>query len=191
MRPAPTLLLASLAWLPAPARAAAEPLALQLDAQRSRIEFTLGATLHEVKGSLRLVEGAIRFEPSGGPASGRIVVDATSAATGNQARDRDMHGKVLESARFPRIVFAVDRIEGTLQRGGHSELRLHGTLELHGTSRAVSMPVVATVAGDTVTATGSLTVPYVDWGLRDPSSFVLRVDKEVRVTVRATGKLGG
>jgi polyisoprenoid-binding protein YceI len=199
MKPALGVLLTCLAWMPAsaappvppPAPAAEGPLTLQLDAQRSRIEFTLGATLHEVKGSLRLVEGSIRFEASGGAASGRIVVDATSAATGNEARDRTMHGKVLESARFPRIVLAVDRLDGAFHPTGRSELRLRGTLELHGTSRPIAMPVVATVAGDAVTATGSLTVPYVDWGLRDPSTFLLRVDREVRVNVRATGRLAG
>jgi polyisoprenoid-binding protein YceI len=175
----------------APPPAASEPLALQLDAKRSRVEFTLGATLHEVKGSLRVSEGSIRFEPQGGAASGRVVIDATSAATGNESRDRDMHGKVLESARFPRIVLAVEQVEGAFQRTGRSELRLRGTLELHGASHPVTIPVVATVKGDSVTATGSLTVPYVEWGLHDPSTFVLRVAKQVRVTVQAVGKLAG
>ena len=76
---------------------------LALDPARSRVSFSLGATLHTVHGELDLVRGELRFEPSGGVASGEIVVDARSARTGIDARDREMHEKVLESERFPEI----------------------------------------------------------------------------------------
>ncbi|HEX9943749.1 MAG TPA: YceI family protein [Thermoanaerobaculia bacterium] len=170
---------------------AAETLTFELDPAATRIEFTFGATLHTVNGSLRARQGTVQVDTGSGAASGWIVLDATSAQTGNSRRDRKMHEKILESRRFPDIVFDVQRVSGRLNRVGRSELQVHGTLDFHGDRRPFALPVVAATEGDQVTATGTVTVPYVEWGLRDPSFFLLRVEKEVRVTVKAAGRLTG
>ncbi|HVT15892.1 MAG TPA: YceI family protein [Thermoanaerobaculia bacterium] len=172
-----------------PAGASAELLTLELDPAKTTVQFGFGATLQHVTGDLRFQQGSIRFDTDTGAASGQLVVDATSAKTGVGRRDRKMHQKILESARFPKVIFAVDRIDGKLNRNGRNELQLHGMLELHGVRRPASMPVVATVRGDRVTASGYLVVPYLEWGMRDPSYLLLRVQKEVRVTVSTAGHL--
>jgi polyisoprenoid-binding protein YceI len=77
----------------------AEPVTFELDATVTTIEFTFGATLHTVDGTLHAKEGTIHIDPEAGTASGRIVIDATSAKTGNDRRDRKMHEKILESQR--------------------------------------------------------------------------------------------
>ena len=53
------------------------------------------------------------------------------------------------------------------------------------------MSVSAALArdGETVRATGKLVVPYVAWGMHDPSVFVLRVAKVVEVSFTAVGAL--
>jgi polyisoprenoid-binding protein YceI len=167
----------------------AQTLTFQLDPAKTSVQFTFGATLHTVRGSLRAKEGAVRLDPSTGTATGRILLDATSAQTGNSHRDRKMHEKILESRRFPDIVFNVERFSGSLHRTGRSDLELHGTLEMHGTRRPIGLPATATVNGDQVVASAVLLVPYMDWGLPDPSFFVLRVAKEVRVEIKAYGRL--
>jgi polyisoprenoid-binding protein YceI len=169
----------------------AETLTLQLDPARTTVQFTFGATLHTVRGTLQAKEGTIRFDPATGSAEGWVLLDATSAQTGNARRDRKMHEKVLESRRFPDITFNVERISGTVNRGGRSDLQLHGTLDWHGTRRPLALPAVATVNGDQVTATGFTTIRYMEWGLPDPSFFLLRVAKEVRVEIKASGRLSG
>jgi len=164
-------------------------LTFELDPKATFITFTFGATLHSVTGALQAKHGSIKIDTKTGAASGWIVMDTTSANTGNSRRDRKMHEKILESRRFPDIVFDVQRVSGNINRTGKSDLQLHGYLDFHGDRRFIAMPVVAKAEGNHVSATGSLVIPYVEWGLKDPSFFLLRVEKEVRVTVKAAGRL--
>jgi polyisoprenoid-binding protein YceI len=170
---------------------AAETVTFELDPAATVVELTFGATLHTVHGSLRARQGTVQVDTNTGAASGWIVLDATSARTGNARRDRKMHEKILESRRFPDIVFDVQRVSGRINRAGRSELQLQGILDFHGDRHPVTLPVVATTEGNRVTAAGSLVIPYVKWGLRDPSFLLLRVAKEVRVTVKAAGRIAG
>jgi polyisoprenoid-binding protein YceI len=168
---------------------AAEPLTFTLDPAATTVEIGFGATLHSVAGSLRVKEGKIDFDPATGQASGRIVIDATSATTGVGRRDKKMHGKILESPKYPDMVFTVERVSGTLNRAGRSDIELHGILDMHGVQRPMDLIATTKADGDRVTAVGRVTIPYREWGMADPSFFILRVEKEVRVQVKASGRL--
>jgi polyisoprenoid-binding protein YceI len=170
---------------------AAETLTFTLDPQATTIEFGFGATLHSVEGSLRAKEGKIDFDPETGQASGRIVLDATSAKTGNSRRDAKMHVKILESPKYPEMIYTVERISGTLNRAGRSDIELHGTLDMHGVQRPLDLVGTAKADGDRITAIGRVTIPYLEWGMLDPSFFILRVEKQVHVEVKASGHLSG
>ena len=185
------LALAAIAVLAPAQPAAAAGLSFQLDPQATRVTFGFGATLHSVEGKIRAVGGTFRYDPENASASGDMTLDMTSAETGNSRRDRKMHEKILESDRFPRAVFHLQRVSGNFRREGDSDVLLHGVLDFHGTSHMIDLPVTAHVRGAEVTADGEMTIPYVDWGLRDPSFFILRVEKEVKVDVHAVGKLTG
>jgi polyisoprenoid-binding protein YceI len=163
----------------------------ELDPAATKVDFTFGATLHTVDGFMRAKEGMVRIDPDTHEASGRFVLDATSADTGVSRRDRKMHEKILESQRYPDIVFEPQRFSGQLNPVGRSQLELHGMLEMHGTKRPMDMTVVATSDGTQVKGSGMMIVPYLEWGLKDPSFFLLRVEKEVRVTIHAVGRLSG
>jgi len=52
-----------------------------------------------VHGTFQLKSGTIRFDPATSTASGAVIVDVTSGASGSAARDRKMHKDVLESQR--------------------------------------------------------------------------------------------
>lgn len=170
--------------------AAAEEQILALDPTATKIAFTLGATLHTVDGSVRLSHGEVRFDPAGGTASGEIVVDARSAQTGNSSRDANMHRDVLESERFPTIVFRASALDLLSREEASAKVQLRGTLDLHGQSLPFELPATLTEHGDRLSIAATFRVPYVDWGMRDASNFLLRVDRFVDVTVSAEGTLG-
>ncbi len=160
---------------------------LRLEPSSTTIQFTLGATMHEVEGTFELTGGEITFDRTTGEASGRIVVSALAGDTANKKRDKKMHNKVLESATYPEIVFVVHRLDGTLQPQGESEITLQGTIDLHGTPHELAIPAVVRIEGDRLSGTAQFTIPFVEWGLNDPSVFIFRVKKEVQVTLDLNG----
>lgn len=182
----------SLALLLTSPAAAAGTLTLRLDPDASSLGFVLDATLHKVEGHLGTASGAVAFDPVSGEATGEVVIDLTAARTGNERRDRKMHDKVLETDRHPVATYRVSRISfrGPLQQGPN-DVQLRGELDLRGDSHPIEVLATAELRGDRVTATGFLDVPYVDWGLHDPSFFVLRVGKEVRVELSIAGTVEG
>jgi len=183
-----TTLLAVLA-LAASATASADQRTLTLDPARTTASFTLGATLHTVHGSAPVARGVIVFDPDGGAASGEITVDANRADTGSAKRDREMHENVLVSARHPTIVLRPTRVEGRLPEAGTTTLTVHGTIELVGRQHEITVPVEVAVTQDEVTIRAEFDLPYVEWGLHDPSAFLLKVDRFVTVAVAGAGTL--
>ncbi|HTD53365.1 MAG TPA: YceI family protein, partial [Thermoanaerobaculia bacterium] len=168
----------------APAPLWGETVAFELDPQQTTVTFTLGAFLHTVHGSFKLKRGAIRFDTETGQASGEIVVDLTSGVTGNTSRDRKMHEEVLESQRYPEAVFSPERVEGHPSLQGESRAELHGRMEIHGAKQELVVHVRAQSKEGRATATAAFDVPYVKWGMKDPSTALLRVKDTVAVEVR-------
>jgi polyisoprenoid-binding protein YceI len=168
-----------------PARAAERT--LRLDPAACHVGFSLAATLHTAKGRLPVREGEIRFDLETGRASGRVVLDARGATTENKGRDEKKHAEVLESVRFPEIVFVPSEAQGSLDPSGNGTVALTGTLTIHGAEHPFTVTASVKTQGEKVTAEGSFSIPYVKWGMKDPSVFVLRVAKEVEVRVEAAG----
>lgn len=159
----------------------------ELDPAASSVSFELGATLHTVEGTAKLTAGTVRFDPATGSASGRIEVDATSLDTGNENRDEDMHRKVLESATYPDIYFEPRRMSGSFEPTGTSEVTFEGSFGIHGEEHPLELTFDVSGEQDTVSATTEFRVPYVEWGMKDPSKFLLRVEKHVTVKIDAVG----
>jgi len=162
---------------------------LSLDPAQSKVHWTLGSTLHTVHGTFVLKRGMLRFDPATGKASGQIVADATSGESGNDSRDQKMHKEILESARYSEVVFRPDRVEGRVAAAGASSVQVHGMFLLHGAEHELTVPVQAELTPDHWKGTGKFNVPYIRWGLKNPSNFILKADPSVDVELEMKGGL--
>lgn len=162
---------------------------VELDPARTTINFTLADVLHTVHGTFKLKRGSITFDSSTGKASGEIVVDVASGNSGGGTRDKRMHKEILESARYPEAVFTADRVSGELPSRGASELDVHGSFQIHGTSHEMTFHFRADVNGSEVASSTGFTIPYVQWGMKNPSNFLLRVSDKVEMNIQAIGRL--
>jgi polyisoprenoid-binding protein YceI len=170
-------------------RVSAQETVVTLDPVQTRIEYTLGATLHAVHGTFRLKSGVVHFDPATGKAGGAIVVDATSGNSGNDGRDSKMHSEILESAKYPEIVFMPALVKGVVNAQGASQVEVSGIFRLHGQDHDLTIPLAIQMTGPQATASTHFAVPYQKWGLKNPSTFILRVKDTVEIEVEATGHL--
>jgi len=164
-----------------------QQLVLNLDPAQTTVKFTLGASLHTVHGDFKLRRGEIRFDPLTGKVGGRIVVDAASGESGSDGRDKRMHQKVLESDGYPDIEFTPDRVEGKVSLTGASDVQVHGLFKIHGAEHEITLPIKVQLAPDHVTASTSFEIPYIKWGMKNPSTLVFRVRDKVTVDFQAVG----
>jgi polyisoprenoid-binding protein YceI len=162
---------------------------LDLRPESTKIQFTITDPLHTVNGRFNLTRGEIGFNSDTGKASGQIIVDVTSGNSGSAARDSRMHANVLESKKYPQAVFVPDRVDGSVAVPGASAVKVHGILTIHGASHEITMDVQTSATEDRTRATMAFDIPYVAWGMKDPSNFLLRVGKSVHITIETTGLL--
>ena len=173
----------------ASAPASAAEWRIEVDPLRTNVSFTLKATMHSVHATAAATSGGFSVDPDTGAATGEIVIDATSAGTGNGSRDKKMHRKVLVTADNPQIVFRIRRLEGLLALEGASEVTLHGEIMILGQPHEMAIPLQVEIDGGEFAVKAEFEIPYVEWGLKDPSTFILRVAKEVQVTIEASGTI--
>ena len=167
----------------------AQETTVELDPAKTRIEFALAATMHTVHGSFMLKSGTIHFNPSTGSASGLVVVDAASGNTGNGGRDRKMHREILASQRYPEITFTPTKFSGKFERQGDSTVQVEGRFGIHGSEHSMTLVIPIQVKGNLVSGHTHVVVPYVAWGLKNPSTIFLHVSDTVEVDITAAGQL--
>jgi polyisoprenoid-binding protein YceI len=168
---------------------AAAERAIELDPARTTIAFTVDSSLHTVHGSFKLKRGSLKFDTAAGSASGEIVVDVTSGETGNGSRDKRMHKEILETPRFPDAIFTPDHVAGELSPQGASQLDVHGVFQIHGASHEMTLHIRAEIKDGELTAASDFEIPYIEWGIKNPSNFLLKVAPKVEMHIQATAKM--
>jgi polyisoprenoid-binding protein YceI len=173
------------------AQPAPNAVTMRVDPGRSEIHWTLNGNMHTVHGTFKLKGGLITFDPSTGAAQGELLVDAQSGESGNNSRDSRMHKEILESDKYPQAIFHPEKVTGAVKSGSTQNVTVDGTFTLHGKDHPLRLDAKVQVDGQEAVATTHFTVPYVDWGMKDPSNFIFRVNKTVDVDVIAKGGIEG
>lgn len=171
----------------ASAIASAETVNVTLDPSQTRILWALPAVMHVAHGTFDLSSGNIVFNTQSGAASGMFVVNENTGQSGDNTRDGRMKKSVLKTAEYPTATFQPQHVTGAYQASGASTLVVDGIFHIYGADHPLQLHLQVGTAGTAVTATTKFDVPYVAWGMHDPSTMFLRVDKSVQMEIDARG----
>jgi polyisoprenoid-binding protein YceI len=171
------------------AQSAAQEIVLSLDPAQTKVHYAVDTTLHTVHGTFALKNGSVHLDPESGKAGGEVIVLATSGDSGNSSRDARMHKEILETAKYPDAIFRPTQIEGKVARSGNSDVKLQGIFSIHGGEHAIAVPVHAELSGDHWKGTAKFQIPYIQWGIKDPSSWLLKVKPKVDVELEMYGSV--
>jgi polyisoprenoid-binding protein YceI len=192
MRALRVLLVVPIVFGAALVSASAQPAELHyaITSEGSELTWELPATLHTVHGKAPELSGtvdAVPGEHGEWSIEARLVVKAAAMGTGNSSRDRNMRERVLETDRFPEIVFEARRVRADLSRfrvGERLTVEVEGDLTVHGKPASVRVPVDVSVGSDSVTLQGSFALSWKQYGLHNPSFGIITVHDPLKVEFR-------
>lgn|SRR5579871_1669934 len=164
---------------------------LTVDKDQTKVHWTVDSTLHMVHGTFNVKSGSVAFDPQTGKAEGEIVVYATSGESGNSSRDERMHKEILETQKYQEATFRPAQVDGQVSLNSPSDFKLKGVFNLHGGDHDVVADVHTEFTGDHWKGTAKFDVPYIQWGIKDPSNFFLKVKPVVHVEVDLEGTQTG
>jgi len=147
---------------------------------------------HNPSFAIRQFAGEARFSPEAPEQSSlRIVVQSASLELSDQVSDKDrreieraMRNDVLETARFPEIVFEASN--PSLSQGGVGLYwaNITGKLTLHGVTQPQQITAQVSVSGNQLSAGGEFTVRQSSYGIKPVSvaGGTMKIKDDVKVT---------
>ena len=133
--------------------------------------------------------GSIEFDRSTPQMSGSVVVLAGSGKTGNDSRDKKMNKDILKVEQHTTVSFEPKSYAGVIAPSGDSTIQVTGIFTLLGTPHEITVPTLVHLEGSTATAKAHFVVPYVQWGLKNPSFLIWKADNDVAIDLSLAGQL--
>ena len=168
-----------------------------IDAKRSTFVAQVFATGllsafgHSPKLAIRNYQGEVSFTLAGSTLEGgrvNITVQAESLEVADDISEKDrqeihrkMCDEVLETNRFPEIVYSCSRVSAS-GSGDRYWAALNGELALHGVTRSLPVSARVVINGDSVRATGEFSVRQSDHEITPVSAAAgaIKVKDEVK-----------
>jgi len=158
----------------------------------TRVVFVSKAPTETFEGRTDRMTGTLTLDPAaiGDSIGVHLVVDVTTLDTGSKLRDRHMHERYLETARFGTAVFdggaVVAGAGSALRTGAPSTFQVDGTFTLHGVSRRQRCTVQASLTKDgAVSFVATFPVNLVDHAIERPEMLFLKLAETQQVRVSA------
>ena len=155
----------------------------------SEVKMTLNTTHEVVNGTFHIQSGSLEFDRSAAKMSGSVVVLAGSCKTGNGSRDKKMNKDILEVEQYATVSFEPKTYTGDLALSGDSNLQVTGTFTLLGTPHEITVPMLVHLEVASATAKAHFVVPYVQWGLKNPSFMIWKADNDVAIDLNLVGTI--
>ncbi len=176
----------ALAVILAPA-AQAQHQTFDVNPDASEVKMTLNTSHEVVNGTFHIQSGRIEFDRRAPGMSGSVVVLAGSGKTGNDSRDKKMYRDILEVEQHATVSFEPRTYSGTIAPSGDSAIQVTGVFTLLGTPHEITVPMQVHVEGGSATAMAHFVVPYVDWGLKNPSFLIWKAENDVAIDLHLVG----
>jgi polyisoprenoid-binding protein YceI len=178
----------ALALIFAPA-ALAQHQTFTVNPDTSNVRMKLNTTHEVVNGTFHVQSGSINFDRTASHISGIVIVAAGSGKTGNDSRNKKMNKDILKVDQFATVSFAPKTYNGTIAASGDSTIQVSGVFTLLGTAHDLTIPMQIHFDGSKATAKGQFIVPYVQWGLKNPSFMIWRADNDVAIDLNLVGQV--
>ena len=178
----------ALAVILAPA-ALAQHQTFAINPDASEIKIKLKTTHEVVNGIFHVQSGSINFDRTASRISGIVIVAAGSGKTGNDSRDKKMNKDILKVDHFATVSFAPKSYSGTVAASGDSTIQVSGVFTLLGTDHELTIPMQIHIDGSKATAKGQFVVPYVRWGLKNPSFLIWKAENDVAIDLTLVGNI--
>jgi len=155
----------------------------------SEVKMKLNTTHEVVNGTFHVQSGSIEFDRGTPKMSGTVVVAAGSGKTGNDSRDKKMNKDILKVEQYTTVSFAPKTYQGTIPASGDSTVQVSGVFTLLGTPHDITIPMQIHVDGSKATAKAQFTIPYVQWGLKNPSFLIWKAENDVAIDLSLVGQI--
>ena len=150
----------------------------------------LSAFGHSPTIAIRDFAGEAQFSPDKlETATLHVTVKAASLSVTDDVSDKDrreiereMQEKVLESAKYPEIVYECSQVSADNPGNGQYSIKLRGNLTLHGMTHSLVVPARVAVTGEMLRAFGEFSLRQSGYNIKPVSAIGggLKVKDEVK-----------
>jgi hypothetical protein len=183
------LALSALSFLTLSSSAFAQHQTFSISPDTSEVKMTLKTNHDIVNGTFHVQSGAIEFDRTASKIAGSVVVAAGSGKTGNDSRDKKMNKDILKVEQYTTVSFVPKSYTGTIAASGDSTIQVSGVFTLLGTPHDLAVPMQVHIDGGACTVKAHFLVPYVEWGLKNPSFLIFKAENNVEINLSLDGHL--